>query len=209
MLPLLKKKNEPAVATRMPDWHPNFRNYEKLPDIKAVRTVFFINVGGISTVILFLGIVGYQEFNLLSLRRQKEETQAVISRDSRFSQQSISLFRQFQNEEKKNSELDAFIKARPELSRLLIHLGLTLPKNVALSSFELKSQELFLRGIVRGAPELASGTANSYEAQLRKDKTLAAFFEDVSVTSLNRDALTGRLLFELRLKLKTDKPGTK
>ena len=27
----------------MPAWHPNFRNYEKLPDIKVVRTAFFVN----------------------------------------------------------------------------------------------------------------------------------------------------------------------
>ena len=43
MLSLLKKKSEAAAAPTVPAWHPNFRNYEKLPDLKVVRTAFFVN----------------------------------------------------------------------------------------------------------------------------------------------------------------------
>ena len=42
MRSLLKKKAE-AAASQVPAWHPNFRNYQRLPDIKVVRTAFFIN----------------------------------------------------------------------------------------------------------------------------------------------------------------------
>ena len=35
-LPFLKKKSEAATMPLLPAWHPNFRNYEKLPDVKQV-----------------------------------------------------------------------------------------------------------------------------------------------------------------------------
>ena len=47
MLSLLKKKKKPDAAAseapQVPAWHPNFRNYQQLPDIKVVRTAFFVN----------------------------------------------------------------------------------------------------------------------------------------------------------------------
>ena len=53
MLPLLKKKTKAASsAPQMPAWHPSFRNYERLPDIKVVRTVFFVNAVAIGSVLL-------------------------------------------------------------------------------------------------------------------------------------------------------------
>ena len=43
MLSLLKKKTEASPASLLPSWHPNFRRFEALPDIKPVRTAFFVN----------------------------------------------------------------------------------------------------------------------------------------------------------------------
>ena len=48
MLSLLKKKPDAAAANLTPAWHPNFRNFERLPDTKVVRTTFFINGGAIA-----------------------------------------------------------------------------------------------------------------------------------------------------------------
>ena len=56
MLPFLKKKSEASAAPAVPNWHPNFRNFEKLPDIKVVRTAFFVNGAAVS-VALALGLV--------------------------------------------------------------------------------------------------------------------------------------------------------
>jgi len=64
-------------------------------------------------------------------------------------------------------------------------------------------------GVVRGAPELASGQANAYVEQLRKDKEITALFDDVSMTNVSRDPTTGRLNIELTLKLKGEKPEKK
>ena len=55
MPPLLKRKPEKAAAPLVPAWHPNFRNFQRLPDTKAVRTSFFLNgIAAVVTICLLL-----------------------------------------------------------------------------------------------------------------------------------------------------------
>jgi hypothetical protein len=203
MLPLLKKKPKTAsAALQMPAWHPTFRNYERLPDIKVVRTVFFVNGVAITVALAVLTVFIFKEYRYLSLCRQVAYAQTQIDRDQRGSDQAIALFKKFQGEEKKILEIDAFLKARPLLSNLLLQIGQTLPKNVALSAFEERENGVIMRGGVRGAPELASGEASNYVEQLNRDPAIKALFGEVTLTSISRDAQTGRLSIELFLKFK-------
>jgi hypothetical protein len=203
MLPLLKKKTKAASATtQMPAWHPSFRNYERLPDIKVVRTVFFVNGVAITLVLALFIVFIVKEYRLFSLRHQVAQAQAEIDRDKRGSDQAIALFKKFQNEEKRMLEIDAFLKSRPLLSDLLLQFGETLPKNIAFTSLEMHDNGLVIRGSVRGAPELASGEASNYVEQLRADQTIKGQFDEVTLTSITRSPQTGRLSIDLFLKFK-------
>jgi hypothetical protein len=203
MLPLLKKKPKAAsTAPQMPAWHPSFRNYERLPDIKVVRTVFFVNSAAITVALALFTVFIFKEYHLYSLRRQIADVRAQSDHDKPGSDQAIALFKKFQNEEKKILEVDAFLKARPLLSDLLLQIGQTLPKNIALYSLDLHDNGLVMRGSVRGAPELASGEASNYVEQLRGDKAIKVLFDEVTLTSISRNAQTGRLSIDLFLKFK-------
>jgi hypothetical protein len=203
MLPLLKKKTKTRSApTQMPAWHPSFRNYERLPDIKVVRTVFFVNGVAITVVLAMFIVFIFKEYHLYSLRRQVAQTQAQIDRDKPGSDQAIALFKKFQGEEKKMVEIEAFLKSRPLLSDLLLQIGQTLPKNIALNSLDVHDNGLVMRGSVRGAPELASGEASNYVEQLRGDQSIKTLFDEVTLTSITRSPQTGRLSIELFLKFK-------
>jgi len=203
MLPLLKKKPKAAsAAPQMPAWHPSFRNYERLPDIKVVRTVFFVNSAAITVALALFTVFIFKEYHLYSLRRQVADVRAQSDRDKPGSDQAIALFKKFQSEEKKILEVDAFLKARPLLSDLLLQIGQTLPKNIALNSLDLHDNGLVMRGSVRGAPELASGEASNYVEQLRGDKAIKVLFDEVTLTSISRNAQTGRLSIDLFLKFK-------
>jgi hypothetical protein len=136
------------------------------------------------------------------LRRQVADVRAQCDRDKRGSDQAIALFKKFQGEEKKILEIDAFLKVRPLLSDLLLQLGQTLPKNIALSSVDERDNGLIMRGAVRGAPELASGEASNYVEQLRGDPGIKGLFDEITLTSISRNPGTGRLSIELFLKFK-------
>lgn len=202
MLSLLKKKPDSAAANLTPAWHPNFRNFERLPDTKVVRTTFFVNGSAIVVTLVLLAFTGTRELNLHSLNAQVAEMEEQIVRDKPASDKAVSLFTKFQEEEKQLNEVDTFLQARPIVSDIILRVGQTLPKNVALDYFDLRESVLVLRGTVRGAPDMASGYASAYVEQLRVDPVLALKFDDVVLKNLNRIPTTGRLAIEIELKLK-------
>jgi hypothetical protein len=207
MLSLLKKKSDATAAPAVPNWHPNFRNFEKLPDTKVVRTAFFIN-GAAITIALALGIYfATKEWQLRSLNLQVAEEQKKIDRDKKPSDQAVLLFKKFQAEEARVMEVDTFIKSKPLVSALMLRLGETLPPNLALDNADFRDVGLVLRLSVRGAPETALGLAAAYLDQLRADKELSQFEDFSFTTSPTLNPATGRMAVELMLKLKT--PGGK
>lgn len=209
MLSLLKKKSDAATAPAMPSWHPNFRNYEKLPDIKVVRTAFFVN-GAAIFVAVALGIyVGFKEWQLRAVKLQIAEEQRKIDRDKRPSDQAVAMFKKFQSEEARVAEIDAFVKSKPLVSALLQRLGATLPTNIAFDSLDLRLEGLAMRLSVRGDAVAASGYATQYLEQLKADKELSYFGEFNFTSTPMRNPATGRVLVEFFLKFKAPPPGAK
>ncbi len=208
MLSLLKKKSDASAAPVMPSWHPNFRNFEKLPDTKVVRTAFFINGAAIS-VALALGIYfGLQEWRLRGVKTQIAEEQKKIDKHKRPSDQAVALFKKFTAEEARALEVDGFIKSKPQVSALLMRLGETLPPNIALDNIDIRDTGMLLRLSVRGAPETASGYATAYRDLLAADKVLTPLFEDVIFTaSPTLNPATGRLVVEFLLKTRPPAPA--
>jgi hypothetical protein len=206
MLPFQRKKPEAATATApiLPAWHPNFRNFERLPDTKVVRTAFFVNGAAVFVAIVALLWFAYNEYQLRGLARQIDDWQRQIDRDRPASNKAIAQYKTFQAEATRMGEIDAFIKSRPAISEMLLNVGRTLPANIALDGFDLRESTLTLRGTVRGAPDQASGYASAYLQILRADAYFAAKFDEVrwGGQGLTRSPQTGRIVLEITLHLK-------
>jgi hypothetical protein len=203
MLSLLKRKSDGAAAPTVPAWHPNFRNYERLPDVKVVRTAFFVNAAAIAVLISLGTYFVIREMQLHVLRTQIAARQSEIDRDKKPSDAQVALFRKFETEQKKVEDVDAFVTSKPVVSEILIRLARTLPENIALKSIDLRDAGLVLRMYVRGSPEDAAGYATAYLDQLRADQTLTAFDHDkFEFTSQARDPGAGGLVVEFLLHAK-------
>lgn len=202
MLSRLKKKSDASSGPAVPAWHPNFRDYEKLPDVKVVRTAFFVN-GAAIVVFLALAIyVGIGEWQLYALNGQIAQAEERINRDRKASEQAVALYKRFQAEGAKVDQVDQFVSTRPQLSTLLEHLARTLPENIALDGFELRPNGVSLRMTVRGTPETAAGYATVYLEQLRGDETLTAFDRTkFEFANQARSATSGRMVAEFFLTL--------
>ncbi len=202
MLSLLKKKGETAEVAALPAWHPNFRNYEKLPDIKVVRTAFFIN-GAAIVLATALGILfGFKEWQLHVVNGQIAHLEGLINRDKRVSDQAIAVFKKFQADETRINEVAAFIKSKTLISVLVLRLAETLPANVAIDGLDLRETGLTMRLAVRGDAAAASGYATAYLEQLRSDQELAQFDEFNFTSTPMRNPATGRMAVEFLLRLK-------
>ena len=201
MLSLLKKKTDAAAAVA-PAWHPNFRNYERLPDVKQVRTAFFVNGAAIFVALVVLTYFTVQEYQLHNLSRQIEDTQRQIDRDRRPSDQAVALHRKFQEQAGRVAEIEVFLQSRPAFSPLILRLGATLPPNISLQNVELRDIGVALRGTARGAPDAAAGYTSAYIDQLRSDPVISPAFEEITPTSVARNPQSGRVVFEVFMKYK-------
>ena len=187
----------------MQPWHPNFRNTAELPDIKTVRTKFFINA---ACVVLAIGALlswCYIEYTVHTVAGELKSVNQQIARDTKGSQEAIAQYKKFKADESKITELSAFASGQKVLlSDFVSNLGQTLPEHVVLSELQLKEAEISLRGVIKSSSEAASGISASYEKQLRESPTSAGRFSSIVLTSLSRDTVTGFMNFEIVLKFK-------
>lgn len=209
---LNKKANAEPVAA--PLWHPNFRNFERLPDTKVVRTTFFINVAAGAIAVVLLAFVGWREYQVHVFDQQTAAAQAEIAKNKKLNDEGLRLTKVFTDEDKKLAEASAFIQAPLETTELLAVLGQSLPKEIQLEYLDLRFSDpvaprCVLRGLAAGSKDQASGAASAYVETLRTQPRLAQVFESVKLNALNPDPRTGALLFEVELRYKNAKGAKK
>lgn len=206
---LLRKRSD-AEPVAAPLWHPNFRNYERLPDTKTVRTAFFVNVvaGGIAACLVLYAV--FNELKLRQLSQQIADSQQQIDSRKAQNDQALKLSQAFAEEEKKLSEAIAFTSMAMHPTEFILLLGETLPKDIAIEFFDLRLAEatgptVVLRGMAWGSPEQASGAASSYADVFRTHPRFIAAVDKADITNVNRDTTRGVITFEVVLRLKS--PG--
>jgi len=207
-LPLTKRSDAAPVAA--PVWHPNFRNYERLPDTKVVRTTFFINAASIAVAALLLLLVAKREYHIHELNQVVAQAEAEINSNQKQNNEAIRLSGIFADEQKKMADVEAF--ARTPLSPLdfVLQLGATLPKEIQIETADIRTGEplnsqCIIRGFVAGTKDQASGTVSAYLDTLRTAPKFSSAFDNVSLVSLNTDQRTGLLSFEIIMKIRA--PG--
>lgn len=213
MLSLKRKSDAQPVAA--PRWHTNFRNFEKLPDTKVVRTAFFINTAAVAVAAGMLLWVGYREYTNLSIREQIAQAEADIEANKRQNAEATRLSRLFVEETKKIDEAAAFVRLPISPLEYVRIIGETRPKEILIDHLETRTlgdnpkiaTVYTLRGRVAGSPDQASGIASLYVDTLRAQPRLSEVFESISLDKINRDATGSFLVFEILLTLKT--PGAK
>ena len=206
MLSLTKKSETQPVAA--PLWHTNFRNFERLPDTKVVRTTFFINTAAIALTLCLLLWLGYREYHIYSLGGQIAEAQKQIDTNNSQNKEALRLSKQFADEQQKLAEAVAFHYFPISPTEYLTLMGQILPKEISIESIDARmgdpnSASFVLRGLVAGTPDQASGLASSYVDLLRANTRLGSVFDPITLTNLNRDSRNGFLTFEIIFKVKS------
>ncbi len=208
MLSLTKKSDAQPVA--VPLWHTNFRNFDRLPDTKVVRTTFFINT---AAVVVALGMVlwlGQREYTNYNLKEQKAEAQRQIDSNKKQDAEALRLTALFQAEEKKLNEVAAFIKVPVTPAEFVGQLAGSQPKEISIDFADTritdaKNSVFQIRGRVAGSPDQASGIASSYVDTLRADPKLGQVFDPIVLNRLDRSTGGAYMLFDISLTVKPEK----
>lgn len=207
MLSLTKKSDEPVVV---PLWHTNFRNFERLPDTKVVRTTFFVNTAAGALTIALLMWLGYGEYRLHNLGEQIAAAQREIDASAKQNTEALRQTKIFTDEEKKLTEVETFVKVPVPLSEYIELIGRTLPKEISVDMADIrltadpKNSVYVLKGVVAGTRDQAAGTASSYVDVLRAHPRLGSIFEPITLDKLAPDGATSFMAFEISLKIKTE-----
>lgn len=208
MLSLSKKSDAQPVAA--PLWHTNFRNFERLPDTKVVRTTFFINTAAIALAAGMLLWVGSRELNNRSVREQVAEAQRQIDSNKAQNAEAIRLSKVFAEEQKKLADAVGFMKTPISALEFINLIGETMPKEIIIDFLETREGDpkntIFqLRGRVAGSPETASGLASAYVDMLRAHPRLGAVFEPITLNRIDRNTNGNYMTFDISLTLKPEK----
>ena len=207
MLSLTKKSEAQPVAA--PLWHANFRNFERLPDTKVVRTTFFVNTAAIAATVCLLLWLGFREYHIYSLGEQIADAQRQVDSNTKQNNEAIRLTKIFADEERKMLEAIAYRRTPISPAEFITSLGASLPKEVSVESVDARMTEAsggtyVVKGLVAGTPDQASGAASRYVDMLRAHSRLGTVFDPITLTNLSRDASSGFLTFEIVMKVKPD-----
>ncbi len=195
----MKRIKKEAVTTQS-YWHPNFRIADSLPDLKVVRTDFFINAISLSlaaVAVFFLAIREYKAFNLKGeIAAWEEKIESSRTENLGF----LKLSADFKKEKVRIEEVRDFVITDLPVTEFLQDLGPTIPEGLDLDSMAFGHERIVIRGTILGNSETASIALSDYLDVLRENPGIGPRFEDISLTSLVRDARSAVLSFEIVLK---------
>ncbi len=197
------RKSDQSQARLISAWHPNFRNRERLPDTKVVRTYFFVNFTAVMLVLCLALGVWYQEYRIGVLDHQVTDWQVQIAQNQKSAVEAVALSKKFAAEEKKIRELGVFLQRRLVLSQFMVHLGKSLPAALVIDAVDIRETGANLRGTAAGSPVEATGRTSAYVELLQHDSYFKDIVETKDVTQdVRRDQASGRVTFDLFMRFK-------
>ena len=197
------RKSDQSQARLISAWHPNFRNRERLPDTKVVRTYFFVNFTAVMLVLCLALGVWYQEYRIGVLDHQVTDWQVQIAQNQKIAVETVAMSKKFAAEEKKIRELGVFLQRRLVLSQFMVHLGKSLPAALVIDAVDIRETGVNLRGTAAGSPVEATGRTSAYVELLQHDSYFKDIVETKDVTQdVRRDQASGRVTFDLFMRFK-------
>jgi len=149
-----------------PAWHPNFRVSDDLPDIKAVRTDFIINIGSVLLALAILFAVVYREAVIHDLKSDINTLRAEETRLAPENERALELNREFLQEKQILDDLKKFFDIPVNVPSFLENIAEIRPGDVSFSEIAYqevqrtekeavsRSYRIFLRGDTRDLNEI-------------------------------------------------------
>ena len=201
MIQPLKQSIEKAEARSFMAWHPNFADTSRLPDVKVVRTTFFLNGASIAILGAFLLYFGDKEYSLYQVNSEIVSRESDIKTNKIESTKAVAEYGKYLAEEKTLAEVLNLTKDPFVFSDCVMHLASSLPDRVTLQKIVYRGPgQLFLMSAtVQGLDESAGDIASDFVKQLQNDKYLKENFTDVSLTGTVRNTDRSTLSLEISM----------
>ncbi len=211
----MKGKNTKSAGAA-PPWHPDFRDVQALPDVKVIRTSFFIN--GIPLLLLMVGLVLLisLEFRRYSLNGEIRALEARIEENQAANSAVLALQGRFAREERTLREAIEFREESFALSKFLYALGQVLPDEIRIISLryldltergQAVGKQMQINGSLAGSPEEATALFSSFLRLLEEHPVLSDGATEFVPGSLVPTPERDLMAFSMRIHYKKEQSG--
>lgn len=185
-------------------WRPDFREVETLPDLKTIRTSFFLNMSALAVALAVILFTVHREWTAASLQRTLQDVATRTAEAEAPSKKAVSDYALFEVERKKFEEIKKLNGGAFRLSDFVINLADLLPSNIWLNKFELRSgaQTLLLGASIEGQDAASNAAVSDFEKSLRSNEALRVHFSEIQLINVARDQISDRLVFEFLFTFK-------
>ena len=178
------------------NWRPDFRDRQSLPDIKTVRTTFFISAIAVTIALMSVMHVGFQEYTIYSLGKKIEEGKAKIASRQDLHVKAIGMKNLFLAQEKRIDDINTFEERQLAASDLILDSGKSLSPGMSLLSIEYIDEKAVFQGFVVASEE-ADSLLKDYMEKLRNVDSLKDRYADINQVSVERESATDLIKFHL------------
>lgn len=169
------------------DWRPNFRNYEELPDLRAVRTQFFIPALSICIAVVFTIFIVSQEYRAMNISGDIEKLEEEIGSYEERHEEKVKLNSEFRGISRTLDEVSEFKADRLVASDFMLAVTSRLLEGMYLNRIEYIEGRATVEGSVQVSAEQASRLVNEYLKSLEEGDVLQGLLTDYKLTSLERN----------------------
>ncbi|QXD32236.1 hypothetical protein [Candidatus Pelagisphaera phototrophica] len=178
------------------NWRPDFRDRQSLPDIKTVRTTFFISAIAVTIALMSVMHVGFQEYTIYSLGKKIEEGKAEIAARQALHVKAIRMNNLFLAQENRIDEINTFEEKQLAASDLILDSGKSLSPGMSLLSIDYIDEKAVFQGFVVASEETDS-LLKDYMEKLRNVDSLKDRYADINQVSVERESGTDLIKFHL------------
>ncbi len=205
----MKKKREKKVEeVKELSWRPDFRDRDSLPDIKTVRTSFFLSAVAVTIAVMSIIHVGFYEYSIYSAAERIEKGKAEVATRQGLHAKAIGMNNRFIDQERRIDEIGEFEKDQMIASDLILDVGKSLLPGMSLASVEFNETRTVLHGYVVASEETDS-LLKEYMERLRNVDTLKDRYTEVTQISVEREPDTDQISFHLEASRPEEDPKKK
>lgn len=193
------KPKKRASKARQYNWRPNFLNYESLPDIRAVRTQFFLPTVSSLLAAVFVIFVLAREYKAMGIVEGIEDLNAEVASYEATHNEKVKLNAEFMGIARTLDEVVEFKKDRLSGSDFLLALSSRLIDGMYLNRVEYLEGRATVEGSVQVPAEEASRIVDAYLKSIEQGDVLQGLLTEYKLTSLERDGGSNSIKFRIEI----------
>lgn len=182
-------------------WHPDCRlSIEASGTRLGVGRDFLATAGSVALMLLTLMVAAWQGYVTRSLREDTAYWQQQMATNQQLTDELTATLADLRARTSRLNHAHALMREPEVATEFLMNLGRTLPPRLRIDRIESNDHRVLLAGSLLEPAEEASRSLGRYMESLRRTQAIGGLFTTISATSLQREADTDTLVFEITLQ---------